>query len=116
MTNEIKENLNQILDSISTIEESIQGIGFDDYHTDRRRKILAVECFENIISLMHNIPEDFKANSTDIEWAEIAGLRKLFVNHEFGINEHEIWNASKKTIRRLKKQVLNHIQDRIKIE
>jgi uncharacterized protein with HEPN domain len=38
-------------------------------------------------------------------------LSQRFLSHDFGINEHEIWNASKKTIRLLNKQITSLLED-----
>ena len=105
MIHELIGKLESILDAIASIEESIEGISFDDYHTDRQRRILTVEQFGLITSTMRQMPAEFKLAHPEIDWGEFAGLWERFLHHDFGINEQEIWKASKKTIKNLQKQI-----------
>lgn len=105
MNHELVVKLESILDAIAVIEQSIEGISFDDYHTDRQKRILAVEQFGLITSTMRQMPDEFKTGHPEIDWGEFAGLWERFLHHDFGINEQEIWKASKKTIKALQKQI-----------
>ncbi len=103
MEKQIKETIIDILDSISVIEESIQGIGFEDYRTDRKRMIQVVGHFGTIIEKAAMLPESFRDQYPDIPWVDINNLVNRFIRSDFGIDEQVVWKAAKIELRHLRK-------------
>ena len=97
--------LTDLLDSISFIRESLQGIAFNEFRTDRRLMILIIKEFGNIIEIIGNFTPEFKEKYSDVPWNETIDLILLFVNSTFGVDEEIVWKASKIELRHLEKLI-----------
>ena len=97
--------LHNILDAISVIEETLQGIGFNDFRTDRRKIITTVENFEIIIHSIKNLPESSKVEDAGIILKEIDESWTQMIIDEYVINEEEIWNTAKRKLNKLRKVI-----------
>lgn len=105
----ILDTLNSIRDSISSIEESLMGIGFNDFRTDRKRIIDTVQNFEIIIDQVRELPDSFQNENNEIAWDEIESFFANIVHGELGIDEKEVWNVAKHKLRTLRKSIDNII-------
>ena len=103
MEQQLFRNLHEIYDAISVIEESLQGIGFQDYVRDRKKMILVVENFDNVLNLLLKVPITFMEQHDEIKWQIFDQLRVKFHENEQGINEEHVWNASKQQLNKLAK-------------
>jgi uncharacterized protein with HEPN domain len=97
--------LNLILDHMSSIEEALQGMGFQDYRNDRKTKIEVVEKFAEIIELAEKIAFEEKQRMMDFPWENFISLRNRFINHDHGLNVEEIWNTSKRELKTYRKMI-----------
>lgn len=95
MEPEIISCLNNIIDNITIIEENIQGIGFYDYRTDRKRQISVVKSLAAITENCEKLPQDFKEKYAEIDWSFFDKVKKIISYSEYGISEKEVWDASK---------------------
>jgi uncharacterized protein with HEPN domain len=95
--------LDDIKDKINEIEECLQGIGFADFHSSRRRMIFVVHRLESILISMESFDEDFRGKYTELPWDEVMQYRKLILKGNSEIDEKEVWNISKIKLVRLKK-------------
>ncbi|MDQ1266392.1 MAG: hypothetical protein QG635_1544 [Bacteroidota bacterium] len=107
---DIFERLYAITDSISVIDESLQGLGFGEYYNDRKKMILVVRQFETIISSVKALPEEFKAKYPEIDWEEIENLGNSFIHYESGVDEEKVWGAAKHKLHRLYKFITKLLQ------
>ena len=102
MNTEITEKIDTILDQISNIEENLQGLGFEDYRNDRRKKIAVVQSFETIIEYVNSFTEDEKKQVPSVDWEVFLTLRSKFLNAEIGLNDEQVWKAAKNQLKKLK--------------
>jgi uncharacterized protein with HEPN domain len=103
--------IDDIKDLISEIEETLQGIGFNDYRSDRRRMIFVVRRLETILNNLELLDEDFREKHKDIPWDEVADYRSKILGNSFEINEQEVWTIAKIKLMKLKK-ILYAIDER----
>ncbi len=103
MENGTKEILLDILDHIAFIEEELQGFAFNDYRTDRKKKIQIVDSFSSIIECINELPDDMKKQSEPVPWNDVIELVLKFNNMDFGIDESLVWKAAKIELRHLRK-------------
>jgi uncharacterized protein with HEPN domain len=57
------------------------------------------------------LPDDFRKDYPDVEWAKIAGLRDILIHEYFGVNMEIIWDVVSNKIPELKKSVKKMMQD-----
>ena len=99
----IRRSLDEMLDSISEIEQNIQGVAFDDYRNDRKRKITIANNFETIFEALERIPYDFKIKYQQVPWTELEDLRQKIAGSGYGIDERQLWDAAKNNLMKAKK-------------
>jgi uncharacterized protein with HEPN domain len=99
--------IEDILESMSLIEEYVKGMSFDDFKEDRKTIDAVVRNFEIIGEAAKNIPENVRNDYKDIDWIGIIGLRNRISHEYFGIDFSIIWNIIKFELSVLKKEIQN---------
>jgi len=99
--------LEDILESMSLIEEYVKGMSFDDFKEDRKTIDAVVRNFEIIGEAAKNIPENIRNNYKSIDWIGIIGLRNRISHEYFGIDFSIIWNIIELELSVLKKEIQN---------
>ena len=105
--------LEDILESMSLIEEYVKGMSFDDFKEDRKTIDAVVRNFEIIGEAAKNIPENIRNNYKNIDWIGIIGLRNRISHEYFGVDFSIIWNIVELELSVLKKEIQN-IQEKTK--
>ena len=89
--------LDDILESISNIEEDTSGITFEEFSKDRRRRDAVIRNFQVIGEAIKNLPDDLKERYPGTDWRKIAGFRDVLTHVYFGIKNTILWdNATNK--------------------
>lgn len=112
MDNNVLRILSEVLDYISNIEESLQGLGFSDYHNNRRVKIAVVQNFDLLFDEVVKLPSDFREDHWAELWDEFEQLRFKFINSDFGIDEDIVWKTAKHKLRKLKTYVKKIVREK----
>lgn len=84
---------NDILESISKIEEYTKGM---DYSAFSRKSLVfdgVVRNLEIIGEAVKNIPADIKKKYPEIEWRKIAGLRDILIHEYSGVDLRIVWDV-----------------------
>lgn len=102
---DIREILTEAADSISVIQETLQGIGFNDYRTDRKKMITVVNSLATLIEMIEKLPEEFKNSNNDIEWKNIEDMRSVLNPDGYGVDEAAVWKEAKQRITKFKKSI-----------
>ena len=53
----------------------------------------------------NHISNDLKSKFTDVEWAQIVGMRNVFAHEYFGIDSSLVWEIIKNDIPELKEKI-----------
>jgi uncharacterized protein with HEPN domain len=53
----------------------------------------------------NHISAELKSKFTDIEWAQIVGMRNILIHEYFGIDSSIVWEIIKKDIPELKDKI-----------
>ncbi|MEN6610813.1 MAG: DUF86 domain-containing protein [Methanoregulaceae archaeon] len=97
--------LDDILEAIGNIEEDSQGITFEEFTRDRRRRDAVIRNFEVIGEAIKNLPADLKARYPDTDWKKIAGFRDVLTHAYFGIKTTVLWDNATNKIPDLKTDI-----------
>ena len=91
-----------ILESITWIENYTGNMDFEDFRADRKTIDAVVRNFEIIGEASKSIPDDIKKKYQNVDWQGIIGLRNRIAHEYFGISTEIIWHIIKEELPPLK--------------
>lgn len=97
--------LDDILDAIGNIEEDTNGITYEDFAADRRRRDAVIRNFQVIGEAIKNLPDDLKTAYPETDWKKIAGFRDVLTHVYFGIKDTILWDNATNNVPGLKKEI-----------
>jgi uncharacterized protein with HEPN domain len=83
--------LDDIIEAATKITQYIQSYSFEQFKKDSKTSDAVIRNFEIIGEAANRLPEDFKDQSTDIDWNRIRGFRNRIVHDYFGIDYSIVW-------------------------
>ncbi|MEW5807725.1 MAG: DUF86 domain-containing protein [Acidobacteriota bacterium] len=96
-----------ILESLSLIEEYARNMEFEDFKKDRKTIDAIVRNLEIIGEASKFIPGSVKDKFSYVDWKAIVGLRNRIAHDYFGLSLSIIWEIIKKELPILKEQMKN---------
>ncbi|HEY5464123.1 MAG TPA: DUF86 domain-containing protein [Hanamia sp.] len=100
-----KIRLKHILDAIEEIEKYLTGADFTIFIGNSMMRFACIKQMEIIGEASNHISAELKSKFTDIEWAQIVGMRNVFTHEYFGIDSSLVWEIIKKDIPELKDKI-----------
>ena len=98
--------INHILDSINEIETYLVNTDFDSFSNNSMMRFACIKQMEIIGEASDHISEEIKIKFSEIEWAQIKGMRNIFVHEYFGIDSRLVWEIIKQDLPELKSKVV----------
>ena len=111
MLRDYKLYLEDILESIETINSYIEGMDLDSFANDRKTVDAVVKNLEIIGEAARSLPNDLRATYSDIEWPRIIALRNILVHDYPSINLRIIWSITKNNLPVLEERVKKIIDE-----
>ena len=102
--------LEHILESISEIENNIEGMSESKFSRSITIQDATVRRLEIIGEAVRNIPDSFRKKYAKIPWKKIAGLRDILIHEYFGVDMELVWKIANKDIPKLKKQITHLLE------
>ena len=99
--------LQDILDSISKIEEYTKNLSSEEFFNNPMVIDAVVRNLEIIGEATKNLSGETKSHYPDIPWKEMAGMRDKIIHEYFGVDLDIIWRTIKYRLPQLKKQLTN---------
>ena len=97
--------LQHILEAIHEIETYLVSSDFTEFMNNSMMRFACIKQMEIIGEASNHISGDIKSKFTDIEWAQIIGMRNIFVHEYFGIDTNLVWEIIKNDIPELKEKI-----------
>jgi len=103
-----KIRLQHILDAISEIQNYLASIEFSIFLENSMMRFACIKQMEIIGEASNHLSPELKSTFSDIEWAQIIGMRNVFTHEYFGIDPRIVLEIIKKDIPELKEK-MEHI-------
>ncbi len=97
--------LQHILEAIHEIETYLVSSDFTEFMSNSMMRFACIKQMEIIGEASNHISEEIKSKFTDIEWAQIVGMRNVFVHEYFGVDTNLVWEIIKNDIPDLKEKI-----------
>jgi len=97
--------LKHVLDSINQIEEYVDGMGFEDFVSNRLVQDGVVRQLEIIGEATKHLSPELREKYPKTPWEDIAGMRDKLIHHYFGVDLEVVWDTVEKDLPALKKNV-----------
>ena len=106
MKRRLKLFIEDILNSIKSIEEFSKNLDKDKFSKNNLRQSAIIRQLEIIGEAVKNIPDNFREEHPEVPWKKIAGLRDIIIHTYFNIDLDVTWNIIKKDIPDLKEKIM----------
>jgi len=100
-----KVRLQHINDAIIEIETYLANKEFSDFNTNSMMRFACIKQMEIIGEASNHVSEEIKLKFSKIEWAQIIGMRNVFVHEYFGVDTSLVWEIIKNDIPELKNKI-----------
>ena len=91
----VLDHIEQALDDIATLVLGLDEAGF---RADRHRRLAVERCVEIISEASRRLPDDLKAEHSDIPWRAIAGIGNVLRHDYDDIIPNVIWQAATREV------------------
>ena len=89
-----QDYLLDIIESISLIEEYINGYSFEQFSEDTAKQDSVIRRLTIIGEAAKNLPENFTVLYPEVDWGKAVGMRNYLVHEYFGVSLKIIWNVA----------------------
>ncbi|MEK6681063.1 MAG: DUF86 domain-containing protein [Nitrospirota bacterium] len=107
----LQDYLNDILESITDIEDFTKGMIFDVFSKDRKTIKAVVRSLEVIGEAGNKIPDNIQKRYSEIPWTEIVGMRNRLIHEYFGVDIDIVWETIKEDLEPFKVVVKKMLSD-----
>ena len=107
-----KARLQHILDAILEIESYSLNTDFNEFIKNSMMRFASIKQLEIIGESSNHISQETKNSFSTVDWAQIVGMRNVFIHEYFGIDSTIVWEIIKNDIPSLKlkvEEILNKI-------
>jgi len=88
-----KDYLEDIIAEIERVESFVANIKWDEFPKDTKTAYAVVRCLEIIGEAAKRIPDDIRAENSDIPWKQMAGMRDKLSHDYFGVDYSVVWET-----------------------
>ena len=100
-----KVRLMHIMDAICEIETYLIDKEFSDFMENSMMRYASIKQLEIIGEASNHISDETKSMFSQIEWAQIIGMRNVFVHAYFGVDSNLVWEIINNDLPDLKSKI-----------
>lgn len=116
MTKDPLVYIDDILKSISRIEEYTDNVNRTSFLDDPEKQDAVIRRFEIIGEAVKNLPGEVRKQHINIPWKRIAGMRNVLIHEYSGVNEERVWKVIEQDLPQLQRdiqQVKNNLESTV---
>jgi len=98
--------LQHILDAILEIEDYLKDTDFSDFMQNSMMRFACIKQIEIIGEAGNHVSNEIKTRFSSVEWAQIVGMRNVFVHEYFGVDSSLVWEIIKNDLPDLKEKII----------
>jgi uncharacterized protein with HEPN domain len=103
--------LDDILDSITAIEEFTKGMARNDFLKDGKTQSAVIWKIVTIGEASKNIPRHIRQKYSDVPWSEMAKMRDRIAHAYFGVSQEIVWAVVVKELPTVKPSILRILEE-----
>ena len=103
--------LDDIVQSVSLIQEYLQGVTEEEFHRSQAAQDAVVRRIEIIGEATKHIPNELRNKYPEVTWRMMAGMIDIIAHEYFAINYNRVWDTAINFIPPLKEQVETIIKE-----
>lgn len=100
-----KIRLQHILDAIEEIHKYLIAADLSVFLENSMMRFACIKQMEIIGEASNHLSTALKSKFSEIEWAQIVGMRNVFAHEYFGIDSSIVWEIIKNDIPELKEKI-----------
>lgn len=97
--------LQDILTSITKIEEYAKGLSFEEFSKDEKSIDAVVRNLEIIGEAARNIPQEITVKYSDIAWDKMVSMRNKVMHEYFGVDVEIVWKTINEDLPEVKEKL-----------
>src|SRR4051812_34672081 len=97
-----KIRLQHIADSINEIESYLNQKDYKEFSLNSMMRFACIKQIEIIGEAANNISEETRNKLSEVEWAQIIGMRNVLIHEYFGVDINLVWEIIQNDIPQLK--------------
>lgn len=102
--------LQHIQEAILEIEKYRQNRNFIDFTSDSMFRFACIKQLEIIGEASNHISDETQQEFLDIQWAQIVGMRNIFIHEYFGVDINIVWEIIEFDIPELKTKIIDILE------
>lgn len=102
---EPKLYLQDIITSITSIEDYVKGLSFEEFSHDKKTVDAVVRNLEIIGEAARNVPKDVRDKYPDIPWERMVSMRNKVLHEYFGVDIEILWQTINEDLLPLEEQI-----------
>ncbi len=105
MSRSTNDYLQHILDKLYFLAKQSAGLSEEQFRENETLKRAFVRSLEIIGEATKQLPLDFRAKHSHIEWRAIARMRDLLIHHYFGVDYQIVWDVVTNQVPNLRDEI-----------
>lgn len=90
--------LRDMLDAIDKVEQFIAGVDYAAFEANPEKIFAVVRGLEIIGEAASHLPRSLRTKYTEIEWADVIGMRVILAHRYFGVDLAVIWRTANESL------------------
>lgn len=103
--------LRHIFDAILEIEEYVQNKNFSDFTNNSMLRFACIKQLEIIGEASNHLSDEKQQQFSEIQWAQIVGMRNIFVHEYFGVDINIVWEIIEFDLPELKTKIAEILEE-----